>query len=215
MEYRGVLAWVGGIALAGTTTFCSAADPGTLNFTERPRGPAGDLAGPGVDQGPGSDAGIAPDSTADAAEPVTAFTGAPAYMAGTAKGSSLKTGSHPNGTPAGNPAGLDCKTCHVAGGTAGDKVWGISGTVYNTVSGNAPVPQAEVRLVDATGKELAKVYSDALGNFWSNAITVPAGAKVGVRNATATKVMVAPLTTQDGGCQKAGCHAAPQRIFLQ
>jgi hypothetical protein len=76
------------------------------------------------------------------------------------------------------------------------------------------VPNAEVRVVDATSKELAKVYSDALGNFWSP--TLPnAGSHVGIRNA-ATKKMTGALSAQDGGCQKAGCHVAgaANRLFL-
>jgi hypothetical protein len=108
--------------------------------------------------------------------------------------------------------------CHSATGGANAK-WGIAGTVYNSQAGTAPVAGAEVRVVDAKGTELALIYSDALGNFWADTIVggLPGGAVVGVRNATVTKLMGTPLTTQDSGCQKAGCHVAGSqgRVYLQ
>jgi mono/diheme cytochrome c family protein len=224
MDYRGVLlvGILGGAALLGATTSCSGPDPGAVTFIERAKGP-------GVDTTSGSSSGtIATDGGASSGSPeggsdggsssgvaTTAFTGAPAFdPAGAAVGTS-QNGAHPNG---GNPAGVDCMSCHGAGGGASAK-WGIAGTVYNSAAGTTPVAKANIRVVDAAGKELANVYSDALGNFWADSINggLPGGAKVGARNATVTKLMGTALTTQDSGCQKAGCHVAGAqgRVYLQ
>jgi hypothetical protein len=227
MDCRRVLlvGLVGGAAVLGATTSCSGPDPGEVKFSERPNGSV-------VDTTSGSSSGVvAPDGgssgssgTADAGSssgasggPATAFTGAAAFNpAGKALGSSQKPGPHPNG---GDPAGVDCMTCHIAGGTASGLRWGIAGTVYTTGAGTTPVAGANVRLVDPAGKELANVYSDALGNFWSDTIVggIPAGSKVGARNATVTKLMSTALGAQDGGCQKGGCHVAGAqgRVYLQ
>lgn len=225
MDHRAVLAlaMLSGAVLLGSTFSCSAADPGTINFSERPKGQTGDLTSGGTsgvtptDGGSSGDAGEAGadggGSTSGAL--VTAFTGAAAYNAAGASVGSSQNAAHPNG---GNPAGVDCMTCHGAAGAAGSK-WGIAGTIYNTVAGAAPVAKAEVRVVDAAGKQVALVYSDALGNFWADTIVggVTGGSKVGARNATATKLMGLALTTQDAGCQRSTCHVAGSqgRVFLQ
>ena len=230
MDHRAVLAlaMLSGAVLIGSTFSCSAADPGTVNFSERPKGQTGDLTSGGTSGVTPADGGSSgtPEAGVDggstSGQPVTAFTGAPAYDgAGTANGTSLNGGHNFAGsTPVTNPVGQNCMDCHKAGGAAAGAIFGIAGTVFNTAAGAAPVAKAEVRIVDAAGKELSKVYSDVNGNFWSDTIVggVPGGSKVGVRNATVTKLMSTALTTQDAGCQKAGCHvvgaATPGRIFL-
>lgn len=224
MDFRGVLlvgvVGLGGGALLGATAACSGVDPGQVTFSERIRGPGIDTTSGGGSSGVNPEGGTS-SGTLEAGTDggssgvaVTAFTGSTYNAAGTANGSS-QNAAHPNG---GNPAGVDCMTCHGAGGGAGAK-WGIAGTVYNSAAGTAPIAKAQVRVVDATGKELANVYSDALGNFWADAINggLPGGAKVGARNATITKLMGTALTTQDAACQKAGCHVAGAqgRVYLQ
>jgi hypothetical protein len=207
MNYRGVLA-IGMISGAALAAACSSADPQTVNFSERPRGQTGDLTSGGSNGNPidgggssGTEAGTDGGSSGVA---ITAFTGAPPYSAaGVANGTS-QNAAHPNG---GNPAGVDCMTCHGPAGTAGSK-WGIAGTVYNSAAGTAPVAKAEIRVVNAAGTEVTKVYSDALGNFWADTLVPPlaGGSKVGVRDAANVKLMSTALTTQDAGCQKGGCH---------
>jgi len=111
-----------------------------------------------------------------------------------------------------------CRSTVRTNGTAAGAIFGIAGTVYNSAAGTAPVAKAEVRIVDAAGKELSKVYSDVNGNFWSDTIVggVPGGSKVGVRDATVTKLMSTALTTQDAGCSRATCHVigSQGRVFL-
>jgi mono/diheme cytochrome c family protein len=222
MDYRSVLliGMLSGAALLAAS--CSAADPQTVNFSERPRGQTGDLTsgGPGaeggVDGGSSGSSGEAGTDGGSSGAPITAFTGAAAYnAAGTADTS--QNAAHPNG---GNPAGVNCMDCHGPAGPANAK-WGVAGTVYSSTAGTAIVAKAEIRVVNAAGKEIALTSSDALGNFWADAIVggLPGGAKVGVRNATVTKLMTTALTTQDSGCQKAGCHVTGAgmqgRIYLQ
>jgi len=223
MDYRGVLATtmlLGATALAGVTASCSAADPSTVNFSERPKGQTGDLTsgGPAPDGGGAVDGGSSSGGDAGtdgSAVPITAFDPKKAYNAAGAPVGDSQNAAHPN---AGNPAGVNCMDCHSAAGGANAK-WGIAGTVYNSSAGTAPVAKAEVRVVDATGKELALVYSDDKGNFWADTIVggIPAGSKVGVRNATVTKLMGTVLAAKDSGCQQAGCHVAGSqgRVFLQ
>jgi hypothetical protein len=225
MDYRSVLAltMLGAAAVAGaSTSACSAADPGSVTFSERPKGQTGDLSGAGnpTDAGgvgtgggeAGTEAGV---DGGGKGQPVTAFTGAKGFNAAGAPVGDSQNGAHPNG---GNPAGVNCMDCHGAAGGANAK-WGIAGTVYDTAAGTTPLKGVEVRVVDAAGKELALVYSDNKGNFWADTIVggVPGGSKVGVRNATVTKLMSTALTTQDASCQKAGCHVAGSqgRVFLQ
>lgn len=228
MDYRSVLlvGMLSGAALVGSATSCSGPDPGQVTFSERPRGSTGDLTSGGTSGAPtdggGSSSGDAEAGTDGGSSglPVTAFTNAPAFNpAGAAVGTS-QNGSHPNG---GNPAGVNCMDCHGAAGPANSK-WGIAGTLYTTAAGTAVhAAKAEVRIVDSKGTELAKVYSDPLGNFWSDTIVggIPGGSKVGVRNAAGMKLMGLALGSTDSGCngQKAGCHvvgAATQgRVFLQ
>lgn len=225
MNYRSVLLMglLGGAGVVGSTSSCSGPDPGQITYSERPKGTTGDLTSGGTS----GTSGVTPtDGGSSGAEtgteggtsglPVTAFTGAaPFDPAGASVGSSNVPASHPNG---GNPAGVNCMTCHGPAGPANAK-WGIAGTVYTTAAGATPLAKANLRIVDAKGKELASVYSDPLGNFWADTIVggIPAGSFVGVRNATVTKLMTTALAAKDSGCQQAACHVAGAqgRVFLQ
>lgn len=216
MDCRGfaLLAAVVGASALGGLVSCSGGDPASLTFRERGHQDS-DLTGSG-DKGSssGGDAsgGGAGGAVVDGGS-VHAFSTAAAYAA-TSPTDNSQNASHSNG---GNPAGQNCMDCHVTGGAG--PAWGIAGTVYTTTQGTVPVAQAEVRLVDAKGQELARTYSDDKGNFWSTSILggIPKGAMIGVRTATSTKLMTAALGAQDGGCQKAGCHVqgGQGRISLQ
>lgn len=206
MEYRGLLLIVAcaSASTLGLTLSCNAPDPGEITFVERPRGtePVSTSSSSGDPDGGGSSSGA--DGGGSSGGAVTAFTGAPAY-ATPAAGASSANGNHADGNP-----GINCMDCHRAGGTAAGNPWGIAGTIYAAPTGAAIVAQAEIRLVDATGKQLASVYTDPVGNFWSDPIAggIPAGAKVGVRNGTLQKLMATALSGDaDGACQRAGCHA--------
>jgi len=225
MDHRGVLAstmLLGATVLACVMASCSAADPSTVNFGERPRGQTGDLAGGGpasTDGGPTGSSGSprAEAGTDGGGATITVFDPAKAYnAAGLAVGTSLNVAKHPN---QGNPAGVNCMDCHGEAAVAPTPKWGIAGTVYTTAAGTAVVAKAEVRVVDGAGKELALVYSDEKGNFWSDTIVggLPPGSKVGVRNATVTKLMSTALAPKDSGCQQSLCHVAGSqgRVFLQ
>jgi hypothetical protein len=202
----------GGAAAASAS--CSAADPQTINFSERPHGPDQTSGGPiGGPDGGDDSSGPATEGGTDGAMtgPIDAFTTAKAFNpAGQPVGGPSTNASHnfAGSTPTTNPAGQNCLDCHKNGGAA--TAWGIGGTVYTTSAATAPVQGAEVRIVDKDGKELALVYTDNLGNFWTSDITaVPDGAKIGVRTATVKKLMNTALTaTGGGGCAQAKCHIA-------
>ena len=103
MDHRAALAlaMLSGAILIGSTFSCSAADPGTINFIERPKGQTGDLTSGGTSgvtptdggsSGDGGEAGADGGGSTSGAV-VTAFTGAPAFnAAGVANGTSLNAG---------------------------------------------------------------------------------------------------------------------------
>jgi hypothetical protein len=72
-----------------------------------------------------------------------------------------------------------------------------------------PAPAGvEVRVTDATGKEVDHVYTDANGNFYSQSQnTLGANALVGCRNSSA-KANLMQSKTVAAGCNATGCHAA-------
>jgi hypothetical protein len=224
MDYRAVLlaATVLGTGVLSLVTSCAAPDPGEVTFMERQK--SGSDIGGSTSSSTSSTSSSTSSSGSDgggsttSGGPVTAFSGAPAYVAtDPAAGGNKTTVGHQNG----DPKFLSCQDCHKNGGQASGFPWAIGGTVYDANTGGAAVVQAEVRVVDSTGKEIAKAYTDTQGNFWFDANNVPggipAGSKVGVRNGTKTKLMSTDLTgVGDGACQKAGCHATGGQghIFL-
>jgi hypothetical protein len=120
-----------------------------------------------------------------------AFTGAPAYAAGTASGQSTAVAAHRTGNP-----GQNCQGCH-AGATA--PRFGVAGTIQGAGAG------AEVRIVDGNGAQLARAYTDSVGNFWvAGNVNLGAGARVGIRNGTSTRLMAGPITS--AACNS--CHGA-------
>jgi hypothetical protein len=160
-----------------------------------------------------ADAPSTPDasSTPDAG-PVTAFTGAPAYVSQT--GAATNDPGH-NGSFANNdPIGQNCasSSCH-----AGAFI--VSGSVYVNSSGTAPAGAGvEVRIRAANGAALT-TYTDTFGNFFipysAPGIFPIAGSLVGVRDATNMRMQASPVT--DGSCASGSCHSAmqtPGRIFL-
>src|SRR5262249_30734217 len=157
-----------GAGVVVMATACSAPDPGQVTFSERQHG-SGDTTS-GGSSGDTSSSGMASSSGASGTSGtdggtsgtsgsmvIDAFTPAPAYAAGAANGTS-NNASHPNGNQ--NPAGNNCLDCHKNGGAG--TPWVFAGTVYKDVAGAAAVGAGiEVRMVDSTGNEQAKVYTDA------------------------------------------------------
>jgi hypothetical protein len=197
--------------LLGGVLACSAPDPGYLEFAER-RG----TVDPSSSSGPPSGS---PDAgTPDAGGTVDAGTDAGDAVFGTTPFAYQNPGVVANGQDtlhAGNVEGKDCVVsgCH---GTGSGKAWLFGGTVYNAASNGQTVAQAEVRVVDAAGKEIAKAYTDPNGNFWfdKGALAIPPDSKVGVRTATKVARMATPLGATGGGCNNAGCHGTTMRVYV-
>lgn len=145
----------------------------------------------------------------DAAVPVTAFTGAGAYVA--TSGPNTIKGAHPNG---GNPVKLDCLTsnCHGVGG-AGPR-FAAGGTVFTSAAGATPAAQVEVRLRDGAGTAVS-AYTDANGNFFVRAAAAAAlvfPVQAGARNAATTRPMTASIP--NGACNSAACHGNAATGFV-
>src|SRR5689334_14949415 len=61
--------------------------------------------------------------------------------------------------------GDDCGICHTPGGKAGNKVWTMSGTVYDSRAARAPLANVEVIFENYSGKVFSMTTNE-LGNFW-------------------------------------------------
>lgn len=62
--------------------------------------------------------------------------------------------------------GEDCGICHKPGGKAGNKVFSMSGTLYEDRAGRRPLAGGEVILQDINGK-IISMTSNGAGNFWT------------------------------------------------
>jgi hypothetical protein len=64
--------------------------------------------------------------------------------------------------------GEDCGICHKPGGKAGNKVWTMSGTLYDSRAARTPLAGGEIILQDCEGNVIS-MTSNELGNFWTTA----------------------------------------------
>jgi hypothetical protein len=64
-----------------------------------------------------------------------------------------------------NP-GIDCLSCHAAGGLASARPWTLAGTVFPSATADAGVPGAQILVTDVNGKRLT-LLSNAAGNFYT------------------------------------------------
>jgi hypothetical protein len=98
-------------------------------------------------------------------------------------------------------AGQNCQdSCHNHG-------FYLSGTLYSSASGGAPVVGASITFRDATGYT-GDMVSGTNGNFWW---TLPVTFPVTLIASSCPDMQ--PMTTMlataaDGGCNKGGCHAS-------
>ena len=104
-------------------------------------------------------------------------------------------------------AGQNCQNgCHNHGFT-------LSGTLYTTANGGAPVVGATITIKDADGFTYEAV-SQQNGNFYSSSgMTFPV--TVVASMCPDVKPMIAPIAAS-GGCNRSGCHVvgAAGRIHL-
>lgn len=190
---------------------CNAPDPAAFQLVERdPNG-----------NGPAPPSATTPTPTGAKGDPVFG-TDVFAYV-----DPGLTADSH-DGTHIGQKP-MEGKNCVKAGCHAEDaQHWSFAGTVYQSISGNDAgagdagpiVPHAEIRIVDPTGKEFGRAYTDVNGNFWLSGKPgdyPPPGSKVGVRREGGNPLsMVATISGQEGaGCNSDGnCHGQPAvRIY--
>ncbi len=106
-----------------------------------------------------------------------------------------------------------CLDCHKTGGAASGKPWSFGGRVLNA-GGTAGEADADVIVVNADGKVVGLVKTDAEGFFWAAPGTdaLANGAQTIVRNAKGEMKMSTKLNpdnagANDGGCDRTGaCH---------
>ncbi len=209
MDHRFLVVAVLGLGCAGAAALaCSGPDPGSITFAERR---AGFESTPGGSSNSSTSGGADGGATPDAGGSSSGTTNDPIF--GTTPFAYQNPGQNANGANAAHQGTVEGKDCYMSGchgptGAVGPQ-WLIGGTVYADATGNTTIAQAEVKVVDGTGKEIAKAYTDANGNFWMDkgAATLPAGSKVGVRTATKSKAMATTLAAGQGNCNNAtGCH---------
>jgi hypothetical protein len=162
-----------------------ASAPGTDSLAD-----GGDVADGAADAGPDG-------ATVTPPAPVTAFTGAGAFVS--QLGPSTRKSSHnfAGNNPPTSPMGQACSNCHN---------FFAGGTVYADAAGTMPAPGVEVRARNAAGVAVS-AWTDQDGNFYmptSGGVTLPAS--IGVRNAAATKAMSSSIAT--GTCASSSCHVA-------
>jgi hypothetical protein len=223
MDYRGVLliGMLAGATLVGATTSCSGPDPGSITFSERPRGSSGELTSggnPTADGGPVGEGGT-PEPAKDggtSGKPADPVFGTTTFAAGPA-GPPVSVAKAANPMHGGDASGKDCVTagCHLDA-----RPWAFAGTLYvDATGGAARVPNAEIRITGPDAKVYATTYSDIDGNFWfeTGDVKVPAGSRVGVRNGTKLLNMAGVIGGAQVSCQSATCHGAgnPGKVFLK
>ncbi len=145
---------------------------------------------------------VVKDASVDAAPPpVNVFTGAPAYVQGTANGNTYTIGAHNQGE-----VGKPCLKCHVAGLS-----YMFAGSIGGDISNS--IPGCEVRVTDVGLNKTFSVYTDGIGNFWRwPEVNAPAVGpfRVGIRNAKAVKVP----TGMACGVDCNACHNNAERTRL-
>jgi hypothetical protein len=63
--------------------------------------------------------------------------------------------------------GEDCGICHTPGGRGGNKVWTMSGTVYDSRAARFPLAGAEVIFQNISGRVFSMTTNE-VGNFWTD-----------------------------------------------
>jgi hypothetical protein len=114
--------------------------------------------------------------------------------------------------------------CH--GAAAGSTTYTIAGTAYKEALGTpaaTPAAGATIRLfMPGTKNSIAKVVTDADGNFYTSAvITFPAaGLEVDITDCSAApniQPMIAPIRANEGNCASSdSCHIVPgpRQVFI-
>lgn len=98
--------------------------------------------------------------------------------------------------------------CHAAGGS-GPRFY-VGGTLYTTKAGAAPRPGATI-IVPTGGGNPVKLIVASNGNFWTEtSLTFNNKPKA----SGCPNLVQMTTSTSDGNCNKAGCHAAGNRIAL-
>ena len=177
----------------GTTADPAATDPAADSGTT-PAG--GDVAADASDADGGSDAG-SDGATVTPPPPVTAFTGAGAFVSQLGPSTRKSAHNFAGNNPPTSPQGQACSNCHN---------FFMGGTVFADAAGTLPAPGVEVRARNAAGVAVS-AWTDQDGNFYmpsSGGVTLPAS--IGVRNAATTKVMSSSIAT--GTCASSACHVA-------
>jgi len=115
--------------------------------------------------------------------------------------SGLESGHH-------NP-GQDCQSnCHQHG-------FYMSGTLYSSANGGAPLAGASLTYIDANG-ETGDMHSNTNGNFWWS-LPVAFPVTIIASACPDMKPMVAKVAASGAGCNQSGCHAGagtPGRVHL-
>jgi hypothetical protein len=198
---------------------CSAPDPGAYQLSDKtPRvgaagtsgGTSGQTSGGASGQtssgtsgqtssGTSGTSGVDAGKDSSTGAPVPpAFQGDGVYVP--TPGQAAVSASH--GTAQGLPPNHDCLSCHTPGAAAANKEFVVGGYVKG--GGGGAANQAEVRVTNSAGTEMAKAYTESNGYFYVLGTNLTGTSNVGVRDGTSAIGMVATITA--GGCGAGGCH---------
>ncbi len=108
-----------------------------------------------------------------------------------------------------NP-GQPCMQCHKAGGTGPQ--FTLGGTLYDGLNSTTAIDGATLRIVNASGTEVA-LHSALNGNFYTTqALAFPL--TVSGSKCPDIKPMYTPVSEASADCNAAGCHDSTFRIHL-
>lgn len=192
---------------------CSAADPGVEGLTRQGQRYDGGGPNPIADSGvPPNDSGGPSDSGGgDTSAPVTAFTGAPAFvsqqpaMSAKQLHASKGVGTVPNQMAA-------CLNCHKQGGNG--PIFLFAGTAFADMNAAAPAVNKEIRVRTKGNGTGYIAHSDADGNFWFTANVANAyPAQTGIRDMAKVANMNGDVA--DGNCNNCHNGGGTKVVYLQ
>lgn len=193
---------------------CSAPDPQAIEFAEGRVDRGGGGGGGGDDEpsgggGGGDGGGAAPsdgffEGAYDPAKPAQPTQTAMQAHSGVGAGPPPPTGRDD-----------DCATCHKTAGAASGEIFVFGGTVAKKDK-VTPMPNAEIRVLNADKTVVGSAKSDMDGNFWLKMgdakAALAAGAEVRVRTPAGEKKMSTKLA--DGACNNAICHGGSEPMVF-
>lgn len=193
---------------------CSAPDPQAIEFAEGRVDRGGGGGGGGDDEPSGGGGG----GDGGGAAPSDGFFEGAYDPAKPAQPTETATQAHAGAASAPTPPTdrtKDCISCHKTGGAAAGAIFVFGGTVTKKDK-ITPMPNAEIRVLNADKTVVGSAKSGMDGNFWLKMgdakAALAGGAEVRVRTPAGEKKMSDKIA--DGSCNSAVCHGGGTAVVF-